>query len=309
MIHQQSVFERWPLEDKSVQAVITSPPYYALRKYDIPDIKIGDWTGQYGLEETYQLYIEHTLLWCKEAWRVLKDDGVFFLNVGDSYSGSCSNGYKQSVSNINRSTGVEGNANLRKEIGRVDMLPSKCLLDIPARVSIALVDNQGWTKRNNIIWFKSNGMPESVTDRFSKKHENIFMFTKQARYYFDLDAVKEKIINPGKPRAFGKKNNSDRNDTGIIYNPDNRIGKNPGDIWEITTQASSEKHFAMWPQNLVKRMVLCSTKSGDIVLDPFVGSGTTIKVAEELGRKGIGIDLGYQDVQKRRLRQIQKPLF
>lgn len=254
MIYQQSVFEPWPIESESVQAVITSPPYYALRKYNIPNIKIGAWQGQYGLEPTPQMYVEHTLLWAKEAWRVLRNDGI-----------------------------------------------------------IALVDD-GWTLRNTIIWYKTNAMPESVTDRFSKKYEYIFMFTKSPDYYFNLDSTrephkeisKERIKHPFNPTKVEGRAINNEGDMARFCHP---LGKNPGDVWTIPTQPSSEKHFAMWPERLVERMIKCSTKAGDTVLDCFAGSGTTLKVAEELHRKGIGIDLGYQEISKRRTGKIQKRLF
>ena len=319
-VFHQSSFSRWPLEHKSVQVILTSPPYYSLRKYNIPDVVIGGdtecehefifsknkllnlqagnpeykrqwredatqtinhggfcihcnaWKGQYGLEPTYQLYIEHTLLWCQEAWRVLRDDGVFFLNLGNSYPGS------------------------------------KCLLDIPARVSIALVDTQGWIKRNNIVWFKPNAMPESCADRFSKKHEMIYMFVKNPKYYFDLDAVREKITYDNDNRGRFSKHGLNANPDRETYNI-NPLGKNPGDVWKIATQPSPEKHYAMWPEKLVERMIRCSTKTGDIACDPFCGSNTTGRVAIKLQREFVGIDIGYADMQKRRTSNIQIDLM
>ena len=392
-IHHQSVFEKWPLEDKSVQAVITSPPYWGLRKYDIPDIIIGGdkdckhkwgkegflrkrgsignsaleggktnqqsagvghptgsfclcgaWMGQYGLEASFKDYIEHTLLWAKEAWRVLRDDGVFFLNIGDSYNSHTA--YAKTCGGIIKKQIEKDSRALEKIPERHSQkAPDKCKLLIPHRVAIALI-NEGWALRNDIIWSKPNAMPESCGDRFSKKFEYVFMLTKQSKYFFDSDAVKTPIktwdydkrdnapnrarekgyttkINKahaelyGSPRARvhrmppirGKKQTAE---VGGIYSgnePKITTTCNPGDVWSIPTQPSSEKHFAMWPEKLVERMVRCSTKKGDTVLDPFCGSGTTLKVAEELDRKGLGIDLGYKDVQSRRLSQIQKRLL
>lgn len=355
MIYHQSVFKQWPIEDKSVQAIITSPPYWGLRKYDIPDIVIGGnhecqhdwsehftppkggkshpdrpsavganramsemdirgvgiksnfcrcgaWQGQYGLEPDFKDYIAHTVLWVKEAIRVLKDDGVFFLNIGDTYgtvSGNMGGSMTESkITNLNSIDVKQSN------IGR-----HKCKLLIPHRVAIAICDELGLILRNDIVWHKPNAMPESATDRFSKKFESIFMFSKKSKYYFDLEAVREKIVNPGKPRAFAKKGNEDRNDTGRIYDPSLLTGKNPGDMWSVNTQPSPEKHYAMWPQKLVERMVRCSTKPDDIVLDPFCGSGTTLRVAEQLNREGMGIDLGYEEIQERRLSGIQRELI
>jgi len=357
-----NVFEKWPLEDKSVQAIITSPPYYSLRKYNIPDVVIGGdkncehefvelftppkggkshpdrpssvgsnrvmsnrgvgiisnscikcnaWKGQYGLEPDYKLFIEHTLLWCKEAWRVLRDDGIFFLNIGDSYPSGGGKAIEQSFKRqaaINTGAYPDNNpsALLRKT-------KPKCKLMIPHRIAIALIDEGGWTLRNDIIWEKGNSLPESVSDRFSKKYENIFMFVKNPKkYYFNLDAVKiptltkdfiirdrdtTKLNNtPGRNRMAGLKENS------YDY-------KNPGDVWKINTQPSDIKHYAMMPKKLVERMLLCSTKEGDIVLDPFVGSGTTLKIAIENNRKAVGIDLGYEDIQEENLKNIQVNLL
>lgn len=279
-----------------------------LRKYDIPDVQIGDWKGQYGIEESPALYIEHTKLWVKEAWRVLRDDGIMFLNLGDTYGGSGGD-HKEHHQN---------NSGFQGKLGHLKASPgnsnkTKCQLLIPHRVTIALVD-AGWCLRNTIIWHKSNAMPESVTDRFSKKYEYVFMFTKSEKYCFDLDAVREKcqplnrwggnkLIAKGKSiwdEGTGQQTYRDRE-----MQPNGGM-KNPGDVWQIPTQPSGEKHYAMWPERLVERMIKCSTKPGDIILDPFAGSGTTLKVAKSLQRQAIGIDLGYHEISDRRLSNIQK---
>lgn len=330
-IFHQSVFEKWPLEDSSIQVITTSPPYWGLRKYDIPDITIGEWKGQYGLEETYQLYIEHTLLWAKEAWRVLKGDGVFFLNLGDSYNSHTS--YAKTCGGIIKKQ-IERNPEALAKIPNrqsQSTVTDKCKLLIPHRVAVALID-EGWTLRNDLIWYKTNGMPESVTDRFSKKFEYVFMLTKQAKYYFDLGAVRERHAETSVTRAqrgVSENNkwvngaqgqsphglsqpglNVKHGGEGKILNP---LGKNPGDVWSIPTQSSrslsGEAHYAMWPEKLVERLIMCSTRHGDIVLDPFAGSGTTIRVAERLNRCGVGIDLGYTELQERRMTNLQKELL
>ena len=347
IIHQ-SVFETWQIENSSVQCICTSPPYWSLRKYDIPDVVIGGqadcdhkfgniipprgksnwdsfekyrydgkrgkkieetgninhgnfcqcgaWQGQYGLEPDFHLFIEHTRLWAKEAWRVIRDDGIMFLNLGDSYVGGGRGSDKK--------FGI-GRDNLPESFKGDDLIKPKCKLLIPHRIAITLIDD-GWICRNDLVWHKINAMPESVTDRFSKRYEYIFMFVKQDDYYFDLDAVRETHLVGG---------NRERSKTFIEQGVSDHIlkshpkGKNPGDVWQIATQPSGEKHYAMYPERLVERMVRCSTKHGDIVLDPFVGSGTTIKVAETLGRVGYGIDLGYAEIQKRRLAIIEPVLI
>jgi len=213
--------------------------------------------------------------------------------------------------------------------------------------------------RNHICWFKSNAMPESVTDRFSKKWESIFMFTKQPKYYFNLDDVRmpnedtyfgkrgiikkriktqsamqttcdkeqmNKYATQGKNAGDIWKFNEDSSIVKLDFFADelraygieeetiqicllNTVVTKCGDVWSINTQPSPEKHFAMFPEKLVERMILCSTKPGDTVLDCFAGSGTTLRVADKLNRIGLGIDLGYDDIQSRRLSAIQKELL
>lgn len=407
-VHHQSSFERWLFESESVQVIVTSPPFYSLRRYSIPDIIIGgredcqhEWgdkiigcrkcnafKGQYGLEPTYQLYIDHTLLWAKEAWRVLKPNGIFFLNLGDSYSGMKIGNSNKKWESVNTKDFVKQNQDI----------PSKCKLLIPHRVAIGLIE-QGWILRSDIVWHSSNKMPESVKDRPTKSYEFIFMFVKSSfptcwrhdetkqwvwkkpepdyiwinkktgekvkkepdnwrtltysisdaeiqdeiddavdmdekppetkirklwgrknlweshDYYFDMDAIKEKCVTPVDSKAghtFGGK----KNDTAYKAKS-NMPGKKweysetrqIRDVWIIPTQPSSEQHYAMWPSKLVERMILCSTKPGDIVLDPFAGSGTTLRVADRLNRVAFGIDLGYEDIQRKRLSCIQKELI
>jgi len=327
-VYHQSVFDRWPFEDNSVQAIITSPPYWGLRKYDIPDVEIDGWKGQYGLEPSHKDYIAHTILWAKEAWRVLRGDGVFFLNIGDSYGGS---GRDRKDYHANNS-GFQGKMGyLRGGLG--NNTRAKCKMLIPHRTAIALIDSMvdGWVLRNDIIWKKIPYMPESVKDRFTKCYENIFFFVKSQKYFFDHDPIREplKMNRWSKSNKLGSSNKDTKTGGGApgqsphswerkghsgyfdgdgnpLFNPK---GRQACDVWEINIQPSPEKHFAMWPEKLVERMIRCSTKPGDTVLDPFAGSGTTLRVAERLNRIGYGIDLGYQDIQARRLNEIQKELL
>ena len=366
-IYHQSVFDKWTIEDNSVQSIITSPPYWGLRKYDIPDIIIGGntnckhefvehftppkggkshpdrpanvganrvmsnmdirgvgiksnfcilcnaWKGQYGLEPSYKDYIAHTILWAKEAYRVLRNDGIFFLNIGDSY---------QTQSGVNASKNLEdaqkwsnlSQTAITMHIKQQDLM-HKCKMLIPHRIAISLID-EGWILRNDILWYKTNAMPESCQDRFSKKFEYIFMFVKNPKYYFNLDAVKieSKTYLTDKRCSALERARMKGYNTKIQYNgKSERTSEflasqpycNPGDVWQINTQPSSEKHYAMWPEKLVERMLLCSTKENDIILDPFAGSGTTLKVAVQNRRKAVGIDLGYSDIQERKLKDIQ----
>lgn len=294
-------------------------------------IHCNAWRGQYGLEPTPQMYVEHTRLWAKEAWRVLRKDGVFFLNIADSYPSGGGKAVEQSAKRQSAiDTGAypdySPSAKLRQSM-------PKCQLLIPHRVAIGLVED-GWILRNSIIWHKTNAMPESVTDRFSKKYEYIFMFTKQEKYYFDLDSVRVPFAESSYTRGKAACNSEKSDEMGdrfgaYITNIKQKEwhrkllngelnGKNPGDLWDIHTQKSSEKHFAMWPERLVERMIRCSTRPPreidgelliDAVLDPFCGSGTTLKVAQQLCREPLGIDLGYHEISKRRTSKIQKEMF
>src|SRR3990167_4152768 len=366
-IYRKSAFDKWKFEDKSIQCIITSIPYYSLRKYNIPDIIIGGdescehkfeiithpiqgghnkvdnmpieyqsqycikcnaWQGQYGLEPSYLDYIEHTQLWAKEAWSILKDDGIFWLNIGDSYNNVSSRVGRQDKSKYGGKSGLYclrgGNKNYN----------SKCQFLIPHRIAIALIDN-GWILRNTIIWYKTNGMPESCNDRFSKKHEYIFMFVKKQKYYFNLDAVREpykEVSMQRLQRAVSNKNKKENNPHllrikekeykerigsmqstkfnggGYLVCNLNPKSKKQGDVFFFPNPPSPYCHYAMFPEKLVERLILCSTMEGDIVLDPFCGSGTTILVAERHNRIGYGIDLGYEDIQKDRLSKLQRKL-
>lgn len=164
------------IPDGSVNCVITSPPYWQLRDYG--------WSGQWGLEPTYQEYLEHLWSLMDEIKRVLRDDGTAWINLGDSYNGS---GGCHTEKHKN-DTGFQGKlAPLKGGKGGKDIeVPNKCLLLIPHRFAIGCID-RGWIIRNDVIWAKRNGMPESVTDRFSKKHEYFFFMVKSEKYYFDLD--------------------------------------------------------------------------------------------------------------------------
>lgn len=273
--------------DGSVQCVVTSPPYFGLRDYGVD--------GQIGLEKTPAEFVEALRKIFADVWRVLADDGVLFLNLGDSY-----NAY-----NGNRGVMKSG---IQKS--RIDIRPAlptgaglsapdaknKTLLGIPWRTAFALQDD-GWILRNDIIWYKPNAMPQSVTDRFSSKHEHLFMFSKQARYRFHLDAVREPYAPETKARyAYGFK--ADTNPAsktnhlkdGGTYS-ENPLGKNPGDVWAINVRPFRGAHFATFPPDLAKRCILAGTEEGEKVLDPFAGAGTTLLVARSLGRPSIGIEL------------------
>ena len=306
------------LEDKSVQCVVTSPPYWGLRDYgtaiweggkeDCPHFRTSHQSkntitgqkksvlyggiadsiyksvcklcgavrkdNQLGLEETYQEYIESIVNVFKEVKRVLKNDGVVWLNLGDSYS-------------------------------------EKQLIGIPWRVAFALQDD-GWYLRQDIIWAKPNPMPESVKDRCTIAHEYIFLLTKSPHYYYNAESIKEPTINvgadntvggnkyPGKYQNIGESKNYYK-DTG---------SKNKRSVWNIATKVYSEAHFATFPPHIPEICIKASSKEGDIVLDMFAGAGTTGLVADRLGRNAILIELNknYVKLIEDRLRN-DAPMF
>src|SRR5690625_1787526 len=242
-----------------------------------------------------------------EARRVLADDGTLWLNLGDSYQSS------------GGMEGVGPNAKVgstkRQATGRTrprSGLPAKNLLGIPWRVAFALQDD-GWILRNDIIWAKPNGMPNTVTARLATKHEHIFLLTKSPRYWFDLDAIREphseaSIARYAKPIRFAHPsadNNGQRGQIDGGHTPER--GVNPGDVWTIATQPFSEAHFATFPPALPERCIQAGCKPGGTVLDPFSGSGTTGLAAAKHGRRYVGIDLNadYLDLSLRT--RLQQP--
>lgn len=272
--------------DNSINCVITSPPYWQLRDYG--------WTGQWGLEKTYQEYLDHLIELMKECKRVLKPTGTMFINLGDSYG---------TVSGAMRD-GKFGKKNTNNQVIEQTEMIHKCLMLTPHRFAIRCIDELGLILRNDIIWAKRNGMPESVTDRFSKKHEFFFFFVKQQKYYFDLDGIKKPSVTfetdkrcsaMERARMFGY-------ETKIQYNGKSKKTSqflqsrpmcNPGDVsdfWDIPTQPSSEKHYATFNTKLIDKPIIAGCPEGGIILDPFCGTGTTLARAVELGRKYIGIE-------------------
>ncbi|WAL93946.1 DNA-methyltransferase [Streptomyces sp. Je 1-369] len=285
------------LPDTSVDCIVTSPPYYGLRDYGTP--------GQYGAEATPAEYVETMRALFAEARRVLAEDGTLWLNLGDSYV--CSpKGSESKVNSLNgRSNHLTTPAGSGGKSG--GGLSAKQLIGIPWRVAFALQDDD-WILRNEIIWDKPNAMPESVRDRLSSRHEHLFLLTKSPRYAFDLDAVREPHSAPDRTagaNAFRARDlNHQRTGTGSYTGPHAR-GRNPGDVWSMSTRPYPAAHFATFPIDLPLRCIKAGCRPGGTVLDPFSGSGTTGAAARQLGRKYIGIDLNaaYHDLAKERFAQ------
>jgi len=293
------------LLDESIQCVVTSPPYWGLRKYDGQQDSGG---FVYGLEKTPELYVEHTVLFLREIRRVLKDDGCVFWNVGDSYAGG---GPHHGDKNLGKSGTNRGS------ISGIDRFPvglkPKDLALIPFRVALA-AQMDGWWVRSDIIWAKPNPMPESVRDRPTSSHEHIFMFTKSKDYYWDQDAVREPSVSDH-PSGNGFKREARvtyQNQDGSARGRDEQwvdVGgaRNIRDVWTIATQPSGFKHYAAFPLEIPTRCIKASTREGDTVLDPFCGTGRTLEAALKLGRNAVGYDLSerYCEMARQRCNETQ----
>ena len=323
------------LPDQCVQTCITSPPYFGLRDYGTGtwnggdpscshkrDSKYSDKTitghankelvvgdaiyksvcprcgavrkdNQIGLEQTPQEFVDQLVSVFREVNRVLRDDGTLWLNLGDSYSGS--------------GKGPAGNLGAMHNERHMELIHSKIipqglkpkdLIGIPWMVAFALRAD-GWYLRQDIIWHKPNPMPESVEDRCTKSHEYIFLLSKSRKYYYDHNSIKEPCRDDWgtRDRSNGKYHNE-----GSGLQPHSGLEKsytmsNKRSVWSINTKPYKGSHFATFPEELITPCILAGSKSGDIVLDPFGGSGTTGKVALDYGRRAILCELNPEYVK------------
>lgn len=272
------------IEDRYVQTCVTSPPYFGLRDYGHE--------GQIGLEETPGEYVRKLVEVFREVKRVLKDDGTLWLNIGDSYArplakgGSGPGGKNREWYGENY--GAAGGA------GVPDGLKPKDLIGIPWMLAFALRAD-GWYLRQDIIWHKPNPMPESVRDRCTKAHEYVFLLSKSERYFFDAEAMKEPSAQPERAgkleRSFstGKPDAVLRQDVGrAVMRTETR---NRRSVWTVATRPYKGAHFATFPPALIEPCILAGSRPGDIVLDPFGGSGTTAQVAAQHGRNALLCEL------------------
>ncbi|MEC3974354.1 DNA-methyltransferase [Amycolatopsis sp. H20-H5] len=376
------------LPDRTVDCVVTSPPYWGLRDYGT-----GTWVGgdpacahlaavgrsttvpqsartpltgpasvahrgdtvqrcrrcgarreddQHGLEPTPQDYVDRLRGVFGELHRVLVDTGTVWLNLGDCYSadppGSAGDAMRTSTL-----SGRTAAAPLRESVRRAGLrrtrtLPRKSLVGMPWRVAFAL-QADGWILRNAIVWHKPNAMPESVRDRLSNRYEMLFLLTKQQKYFFDLDPIREPLARPEAVNeglviggtnkghrggvdatarrrgnsVYGKYHNVDQitgkapgdalRPTGSQHTAAHGRGKNPGDVWSIATRPLREAHFAAFPVDIPLRCIAAGSPEGGVVLDPFSGAATTGLAARQLGRSYVGIDLNpdFHDIGLRRL--------
>jgi DNA modification methylase len=280
------------MADESVQCCVTSPPYWGLRDYGHD--------GQIGLEPTPAAYVGRMVEVFREVRRVLREDGTLWLNLGDSYSGGKTG--RDDADRDQRLRGVgngyhEDTVYKNKPRPVPNGLKPKDLVGIPWRVAFAL-QADGWYLRQDIIWHKPNPMPESVTDRCTKAHEYVFLMAKSQRYYYDAEAISEPALTAGDIGGFtpnaaiasGKKPSGNMiPERGKAYiRPETR---NRRSVWTVCTKPYSGAHFAVMPPDLVKPCILAGCPEGGVVLDPFMGSGTVAAVAQDAGRRAIGIEL------------------
>ena len=285
------------LPSESVNCCITSPPYFGLRDYSVD--------GQIGLEETPEQYIERLVAVFREVRRVLRDDATLWVNIGDSYAGG-----KIGRADAGRDIGgcggnLEGSGNPGGGMSRSvpDGLKSKDLIGVPWMLAFALRAD-GWYLRSEIIWHKPNPMPESVRDRPTKAHEQIFLLSKSPKYYYDGDAIQEPLAPAslsrydysfGGPKREALRDHHD--DTGlgsrtsVIGNRKKPTGRNKRSVWKMATKPFKGAHFAVFPPELPMTCLLAGCPKGGIVLDPFSGAATTGIVATQHGRRYIGVEL------------------
>jgi len=323
-----------------VQCVVTSPPYWGLRDYGVP--------GQIGLERTPIRYLTRMRGVLRLVRELLADDGVLWLNMGDSYATDGKSGGKTGGKHAYLPKSTRQRAGRQK---RRSGLKQKDMVGMPWMLAL-LLRADGWYLRQEIIWNKPAPMPESVTDRCTKAHEHLFLLTKSPRYYYDADAIKEPVTGGAHSRGDGvnpkavsgwdvgkgahstlKHANRGPKDTGRAeqgLRDSTKFGRGAGGrnkqnesfsaavsglvesrnkrtVWTIASEPYSEAHFATFPRKLVEPCILAGSRPGDVVFDPFMGSGTVAQVAEQLGRKWLGIDLNpeYLEFQRDRLRQQQ----
>lgn len=285
----RQIMKKWASQGIKAQTCVTSPPYYGLRDYGHD--------GQIGLEETPAAYIEAMLEVFRCVWDVLEDDGTLWVNIGDSYCGTGSKGDFVDPKNPN---GRNGQSVSKTQ--KLDGFKSKDLIGIPWMLAFAL-RNDGWYLRQDIIWHKPNPMPESVQDRCTKSHEYIFLLSKKQKYYYDINAMQEPAIYAGDDR--GARGDSRRGTEANSMSGKTGETRNKRSVWSVTTKPYAGAHFAVFPPDLIEPCIMAGAPVGGIVLDPFMGSGTTAQVAQNLGRKYLGCELNteYEILQRERLKQ------
>jgi len=292
------------LPENSIDCCVTSPPYWGLRDYGHD--------AQIGMEETPDKFVQSLTEVFAEVKRVLKPEGTLWLNLGDTYSAhkDCKSvadtlrvgGNSETANIIDKGKSHSRNSKTLKSVG----LKNKDLIGVPWMVAFALRSN-GWYLRQDIIWNKPNPMPESVTDRCTKAHEYIFLMTKSAKYYYNAEAIKTKMecSEHDKRSRQGRKRFPTELINGIRGNTPDKIYEwaNKRSVWTVTTKPYADAHFATFPEDLIVDCIKAGSPENGIVLDPFMGAGTTAIVSKKLGRNYIGFELNekYIDIANKRL--------
>ncbi len=283
------------LSDESVDSVITSPPYWQLRDYGF--------AGQWGAEKNFDEYLDKMIELMFELKRVLKPTGTMWINLGDTYATfRGKNGQSPDMKERNR--GIVKNQKSKHHLDRPNRMNiEKSLLLIPHRFAIRCIDELGLRLRNDIIWAKPHGLPESVQDRFTKKHEYVFFFVKEPKYYFDLDSIREPLKLESIQRLsqnIAQQQGSSRGHGGMKKNGNLKAcaherGKNPGDVsdfWAINPiqKKDNTNHFAKYNIELIRKPILAGSPVDGVILDPFAGTGTTAIAAIKYDRRFIAIE-------------------
>jgi DNA modification methylase len=299
----RETMRRWATDGVKAQMCVTSPPYFGLRDYGHE--------GQIGLEQTPEQYITAMVEVFRCVRDVLSDDGTLWVNIGDSYARTAGDdSTKQTDGGLK--TGRTGkSAQLFKKGNNrpPEGIKAKDLIGIPWMLAFALRAD-GWYLRQDIIWHKPNPMPESVRDRCTKAHEYIFLLSKSERYYYDHTAILEDAKwerwgdqtvvkeQQGTAKWIGNKSKAELQAIGK---------KNRRSVWTVATRPYKGAHFATFPPALIEPCILAGSRAGDIVLDPFMGSGTTAAVALQYGRQYLGCELNpeYGPLQQERIKQAE----
>ena len=292
----RETMRRWAMFGFRVQACVTSPPYFGLRDYGH--------SGQLGLEKTPDEYVASMVEVFRCVRDLLADDGTLWLNLGDSYNAHP--GQRKTTDKVGpKQETVRGSQAAPSR--HVEGLKPKDLIGIPWRVAFAL-QADGWYLRQDIIWSKPNPMPESVTDRCTKAHEYIFLLSKSERYFFDSEAIKEPSVTNDARRPYTSEGAKQLDGRAEWKSGEKRDGgdfskRNRRDVWSVPVRAYKGAHFATFPPKLIEPCILAGAPAGGIVLDPFMGSGTTAQVALEHGRQYMGCELNpeYAALQQERL--------
>jgi len=304
------------LADESIQLVFTSPPYYNIRNYGIKGI--GD-------EETPEQYINNLINLFNMIKDKLKQDGSCYINIFDKYGGSSNGSYNAPIETRGKQIKklIKKNEEYLAKPQKSILKNKKSMLNLPEKFSIAMCDN-GWIKRNTIIWHKPNAIPESVKDRFTNDFEYIYFFVKNTKYFFNM--LYEAAVADTYRRIFGGSNLNKADKLNYKFKTNNfekyknrkqkelkekgKIYRQKRTVWRIATKANSYLHPAVFPETICEPIVLASSHENDLVLDPFMGSGTLAAVCEKLKRKWIGIELNpqYCEMTKDRISKLTQQL-